>query len=618
MPHHATNFFSPQDSFFIIDSENLTTVQTKLYGFSVQDNGIYDEANRPKDMLSKLNGRGVYVYVEKSADKITVMQDFVGSYGIFLYNKDGRFIISNSFLRLSEYLRTRVRISLNRDFANHFLVMGMTSLSYRETLLNEVEILPRNAIVNIDIKAQKFALEYINYHENTVQIDSPEGMQILDRWFARWTQFFKGLVDRTGNIEADLSGGRDSRIVFGLLRGAGVDLSKICIRSYQGKQYTFEEDYRITSEMSAKLGFTLNNSDNFTGGLLNFSLDDSVSIPFYVKASTHNQLQHKYTKFEDKRIKITGGGGETLREYWHPADKNFLNISRARAFTGALKKELFASNQRIWETALQDIEKAYGFPRTAPEMCSIVYRDIQQRYHNGGEAVESLLANEYKISPIMDEELSQLKINNQECTDNDLLFAVLYVRYCPELLQFRFDKKGFNPETLEFARKLSAKYPRHDNTPVYVGEFFFSIHDSEVSQQLEHNNPALEIGSPQKYIKRIFDSVPLRKLFATRFDEEICMYAEEQLIRIRHYGIAYCNTVVSAAKILKDIITSEGVCGSFDDDLREFAEADFKSPSDALFRKILRAKWYCKRSVLNIHKVFIRAARKILKKFKTA
>ena len=587
-----------------------------MYGFSVQDNAIYDEANRPADLLQKLNGRGVYVYVEKSADKITVMQDFVGSYGIFIYNKNGRFILSNSFIRLSEYLRTRVSISLNRDFANHLLVMGMTSLSYKETLLNEVEILPRNAIVNISISAKKFTLEYIDYHENSIKLDSPEGFAVLDRWFDRWTHFFKGLVNRTHNIEADLSGGRDSRIVFGLLRGAGADFSKICVRSYQAKQYTFEEDYKITSEMAQTLGFTLNNPDNFTGGLLNFSLEDSISIPFYVKSSTHNQLQHKYTKFEDKRIKITGGGGETLRDYWHPDDKNFVrHMSKANAFVGALRQELLTSSQRIWEKALQDIEAAYGFPRTAPEMCSIVYRNLQQRYHNGGEAVESLIANEYKISPIMDWELSQIKINTPECTDNDLLYAVLYVRYCPELLQFRFDKKGFNPDTLDFARKLSAKYPRPEISSDSPEEFAFSVRDTEVSRLLEHNNPVLENGSPQKYIKKVFDSVPFRNLFATHFDEEICMYAEERLKYQKHYGIAYCNTAVAVAKILKDIIVSEGFSSStMNDGLREFAESSFSPATEAVIRKKLRRRWFFHRFILQMPKLSVKALRKILKK----
>ena len=613
-----TNFFSPEDNFFIIDSQNLDSISTKLYGFCIQDNGIYDESNRPEDLKQKLNGRGTYVYVERTGGKITLLQDFVGCYGLYIYNKDGRFVLSNSFLRLSEYLRTRVRLSLNRDYANHFLTFGLSSLSYSHTLLNEVEILPRNAIVNIDIEAAKYELEYIDYHENSIWLNSPEGMEILDRWFTRWTGFFRGLRSVTPNIEADLSGGLDSRMVFVLFSKSGIDLNKVCIRCYQGKNYTFDEDYKMSSGIAAAMGFTLNDESGFTGERLNFSLEDSLRIPFFSKMQTHNQMQHKLSRYENTHFKITGGGGETVRDYWHSriTAKNFMDSMSAHAwaFSGSLRAELRASTKRILQDHIEAINKKTGLP-FGEWPSSLFYRETWQRYHHGQEAVESFLANEYKISPLMDWELQSLRLNDPECPDNNLLMATIYERFAPELLNFPFTKnESISQTTRDFARTISAKFPFHTSTPAHDTEFFVRTTDPEVSRLLEHNNPKLEAGSSQKVIKQAFDSLALRKLFATHFDEEICLHAQEYFKRVNHYPISLVHAVVATTKVLRDIMVSETVTGSgVFDDLRSFSEDDYSAASDRLMTGALKAKRFLRKKVLPFPK---RVAGKILRLLK--
>ena len=542
------------------------------------------------------------------------MQDFVGCYGLYLYHQGGRFVLSNSFLRLSEYLRTRVRLSLNRDYANHFLAAGMTSLSYSQTMLNEIEILPRNAIVHIDISAGKYELEYIDYHENTVWLSSPEGMKILDRWFARWKSFFCGLSSVTSNIEADLSGGLDSRMVFVTLLKSGIDLNKICVRCYQGKSYTFEQDYRNASVIASALGFTLNNDENFTGGILNFSFEDSVKIPFYAKMSTHNQMQHKYSKYEDKRYKITGGGGETLREYWHSmvgTERFFVSMaSQAWAFSGSLRAEFRYSTKRILQDHIDKISQKTGLS-AGLWPSSLIYRETWQRYHHGQEAVESLVANEYKISPLMDWELQQLKLNDPDCGDNNLLMAVIYERYAPELLNFKFtNNESIDEKTRDFARRLSAKFPFSTTKEVQATDFFAPVRDHEVSRLLEHNNHPLEKGTPQKLVKQAFESLPLRKLFATYFDEEICLYAEEYFRRTTHYPISMCHSVVAVAKTLKDILISEGTASGLFDDLCSFTEPAYSSASGHLMTSALKAKRFLRKKVLTFPR---RVAGKILR-----
>lgn len=56
-------YFDVEQEFFIIDSDNLRDVKTKLYGYSVQDSGIYDNENLTETAAAALNGCGVYVYI---------------------------------------------------------------------------------------------------------------------------------------------------------------------------------------------------------------------------------------------------------------------------------------------------------------------------------------------------------------------------------------------------------------------------------------------------------------------------------------------------------------------------------------------------------------------------
>lgn len=56
-------YFNVEQEFFIIDSDNLQDVKTKLYGYSIQDTGIYEDENLTEAAVKNLNGCGAYVYI---------------------------------------------------------------------------------------------------------------------------------------------------------------------------------------------------------------------------------------------------------------------------------------------------------------------------------------------------------------------------------------------------------------------------------------------------------------------------------------------------------------------------------------------------------------------------
>ncbi|MBR0256517.1 MAG: hypothetical protein IJQ58_02160 [Synergistaceae bacterium] len=612
-PHHTTNFFSPQDNFFIIDSEHLSDVTSKFYGFSVQESGVYDRHNITQEALAGLDGTGTYVSIERAGDEILIRQDFNGCYRLYVYRDGAQFVLSNSFLYLMEYMSRRVRLTLNRDYANHYLIMGVWSMAYSETFINEIELLPRDVVVKISIPSGTLSTEKINYGENTVRLNSPEGMKILDEWFAKWTGIIKNICETTPNIEADLSGGFDSRIAFALLLNSGADLHKIYIHTieYKGKAYTLEEDYAIASEVAKHFGFTLNNADNFTGGRLNYSLDDVMNTNFYIRMLGHTQFLRRSYKYEDKHFRLTGHHGEYIRSFLHPADSSFMYSQKAgaRFFSGALKKELAASMERIVSHMFDEICRKTG-STLSDDLAPHVVRETDGRNHHGAEEALYVPDNIYMLSPLSDAGLNRLKLDDENCRDKNLLIATIFTRYAPELLKLPFIKaRVLSPDTLKFAEKICASFPKPEISPA-TRDFSFVPRDPEVSALLEHNNPPLESDAHTKFIKSVYASTATRKLFATCFDEEIYIYAEDYAKRVAHHPLGKCLTIIATADVIKHIIISEGTQErSIADDFREFAESEFVSTTDRRTGKLLRLY----RSWRRLASIPGRAVRKIIR-----
>lgn len=88
--------FDPKKAFFVIDSNCLDRVGTKLYGYCIQHNMIIESETDVDG--EAIGGEGAYVYVKRDRDRITIQQDFMGSWGLYLFRVGDYFALSNSFI----------------------------------------------------------------------------------------------------------------------------------------------------------------------------------------------------------------------------------------------------------------------------------------------------------------------------------------------------------------------------------------------------------------------------------------------------------------------------------------------------------------------------------------
>ena len=409
---------------------------------------------------------GAYVFVKRTAGTIVITQDFVGCYGLYLFRDGDFWVLSNSFLYLVDALKKSHRLTLNKEFADHFLVSGLCAQAYSETLVNEISLLDRAAVVTIDIATRTIKSELRDFMENTIDPDSPAGMALLDEWYARWTSIIRNLKRRTDNISTDLSGGFDSRVVLGLFLGAGIDMNEVYVHSLADGLHTHAEDLRIASEIADFYGFNLNDSSRINSVPANLTPANSLNLSYYLKLGFHCQFYRKTSRQTLPRYGFTGAGGGTVRDlaaslpHWKTESAFIEKQSRDGR---ALGNDIGESVRALLERSFVGIKNKYrSFGREiAPEdACIHFYKDTRGRFHFGKAVVEDWFSGRISLTPLQDSLLHKLKHNSAGCSDQNLLVAVIYDRYNKDLLNFEFEGgRELKSETREYARMLNRKYP---------------------------------------------------------------------------------------------------------------------------------------------------------------
>ncbi len=558
------NFFDIEKEFFIIDSEHLEDVQTRFYGFSVQSTGIFENPNLTETAIAGLDGCGAYIYIERQQEEIRIKQDFNGAYGIYIYRSDTRFVLSNSFFRLMDYIKYKVPLSLDRDYANHILLDGLASHAYSETPVNEIKLLDKDIVITIDISTKKLSFQIIKYGEDSYSIDSSEGMNMLDTWFNKWTAVFRNLQVNTNQIIVDLSGGFDSRITFLLVLKSGLNLNEININSSDNNLHTHAEDYEIASQIADYYGFKLNNRKNIDGMALHYSLQDIINLSFYTKMAFHKEMYFKYHKFAKKRFHIPGAGGESVRAHWDVSPQKFADqmAGRSNRYSKLLTEEMGTSTRKILQNAYQAIEDKHhiGDPESIKYPLN-VHREIRCRSHFGKAHIEDYFSNTCTLAPLIDPYLRKINLDTPDCPDNNLLMAVIYMRYCPELLKFKFEgKREINAKTIQFAKELNDKFPRHEIAGINE-KFSIITEDQNVLNFISRgeNNQAVPGRTPEHYLREVFNSCVLRKLFATYFDEEIYLFADNWDKRNDFFSMRHCYAIIGLVRVIEDIMLSRNL-----------------------------------------------------------
>ena len=564
----STNIFDANQNFFMITSDNLDTIKTKLYGFMVSDNGIIENENFTNQDLS---GAGTYVLVDVHSKDITIKRDTNGSYGLFLFKQDDYFALSNSFFMLVEYLHNKFKLDFNQDFANYMLAMDLVSEALEDTWIKQITMLDKDAIVNIEKKHKTLSIDLATPEIATVPIDSAQGISILDKWFTRWTRLLRNLQSKTNNISTDLSGGFDSRMTFCLSLMSGMDLNQIRVNSFtQVKNPCNAEDFEIASKIAETFNFGLNKSAATVSGI-NFSKQDILDMSLYTKLAFHKQTEWTWVSYKrkNKQYTVAGDGGELLRGYHAGMSANdnlneyfkLLDLYYPSNVTNIAKK----STKNIADKTVEILSKKYGInAKTSVDISRLLYMDARSPRHFGGLAILTHLANIYRLQPCLDPEILKLKYENDTCPDTGLLVATIFSRYCPKLLDFKFEGGRFIDEkTINYAKQINAKFP------VDMQKLLSTEHDKKYNiitvddtvSDVPNDNEKLSDAKMEEFLLSVYKSNAFCGLIGKYFNDSVYNFAKKFSEQKKGFPLLHIYPLITSGLILRLI---EGQQSSFD------------------------------------------------------
>lgn len=541
-----------KEKFFIIDSDNLVDVCNNMYGIAFDRTKFILDINDFNEN-NYTNYSGAFLVIKKFKNFINIYQDANGAYGIYIYNSDKYFAISNSFIYLYEYLyfRKNKKLNINYDYACHFLTMPMCSIAYSSTLCSQIKIVPSNSIISIDIENKTF---YIKANKtlipNSIDIYSEEALDIIDRWINKWISLIHNLQHQNLFTEIDVTGGFDSRLVLALALASDIDLSKV--NFYSSTNYPVKDDFFIANTLASEFKFSLN-SNNYNYYQQYLSTVDSWNLSMMTNFASHHFPYFKTKTYLSSIFKFTGQGGETLRNYWYYEPYTFEkkiidnDISKKNISLNAIKF--------LWEE-ITELNLRYNVDRKDKYKTLIhyLYNETRSRYHFGRSFISSHITNYILLAPLIDFDLRRINCISNNNTDHNLLFAIILTRLNKKLVEIPFNNnKIFTNNCIERATDINNKnkFIRRIvefSIPRTVIQY---IPDKEYDKFQEHPMDRLKQLALNGDIKKVISDLFGERYYTSSVEKfnSSCHHPEQDLFKI--FTIA--KIAAPSSPILEDI-----------------------------------------------------------------
>ena len=528
-----------QNSFFLISSKDLESVETELFGFAIEDNKVI--VHKEDIDVDKLDGTGVYCYVLREGNEISIYQDFGGCYGLYVYqdiNSDF-FAVSNSFLKLVEYLKEEVPLTVDFDYAKSFIPVTLVSFAYERTLINEIKLINKNQNIKINIDEKSISYDSISYGEKSVELESVEALNILDKWFNKWVGILNNLYSKTDNITLELSGGFDTRIILALTLATQMDLNNINVYSSEAQDATKMEDLKITKKISQHFNFKLNKGLNVKKNYFD-NIEEPIMRSLNSKLGSSKLMYWQGFSYDSNVFILTGFGGEGIkRVYINDSIESLImeNMTQANAYSSEL-----ANSSRVILEEEFDRFSELNEGASLEELFNMQCLLVRNRLWGGRNASESLLFNKIKLNPLFDPLINSLDMNIGK---EFILPCLVYLRYCPDLLNFEFEGEREIPQdTLEYAKKVNSIYP-------------FKLDDSnkeKISRKIDSKGKVRN--QKPKYSRKDFTNWLIKGNDSEYFKKLFLMYFPREVYDAIHFDskklIRNLLAMVSILKVIED------------------------------------------------------------------
>lgn len=527
-----------EDNFFVIDSDNCKNIKSKLYGFVLLDNTLVGYKDNYNKHIEKKE-YGTYINIIKEGEKLIIEQDALGSYGLFIYNKDNYFAISNSFYYLVLYLNKNKKLTLDVDNIKYFMTQPLSTLSLTKTPIHEINQIDKDMKIIIDTDTHSVNYVRDKLPQLIYPIDSQECFEILDKWFSKYCSFIQSLYKNNIAFETALSGGRDSRLVLTLFYHLNL-LQKIDIYSRIDNTERDKTDYRIASLIANQYHFQLNTINNNLPQN-KFSSELTFLLTFFMQLGIHKEFY--FIDFYSLKpvFKFNGLGGEGLRNAWKMSPTGFISkkVNDVEAYTGISKNYQIKIIQESFQYLQQITKENLG---------TELYNYTWNKTHSGKANAIGSIRNQFPISPLQDPMLKLIKTNDYNY-DDSLFIASIYQRYMPGVIDIELSSDPINREVKEQADLIQKKYPKNiqidDTFTVDLGERIIP----------ENEEPAK---TPQEILSALFntdDVINFSRYFINEYIYPYCHVMANNKTMFMNYSDP--NTLAAFSLLAKTVLSHE-------------------------------------------------------------
>ena len=450
------------ENYWLINTKDLSKVKNTFIGYTVTDDGniILNE------IPDKVDGTGAYTFIKVLEDKIEIYQDFLGIQGIYHYKNNDFSVFSNGYDILVDYLiKSNLKLTFNRDYATQYIFSNEEAVNINDTLIKEISRLAKNIKVEIDFKGN-IELKKINYIINTIKLDTKEAIDILDSWHNKWCKAFRNLAKFHSPLLFDLSGGFDSRMLFGILLNSNINKNNIIIKRNAPKKNGYSknyDDWEISQEIIDKYNYSDRSNYKYYQTVENDKNDLSIMRDLKNLVFGNSKICHYDTQTYDQPIfHIVGIYGDRS----HLGDFNIVKLyleSEKKKFKKYIKENDLEIHKKMIDTNANIIINQYKETNTELFLGDFTFEYIQRFY--GSKMTKNIFNNDINISPFADPLFHKIKIYVDGTKNYFGMASLIFIRYFEDLINFRFqtDTKPriINEEEKLFAKNMCEKYPFH-------------------------------------------------------------------------------------------------------------------------------------------------------------
>lgn len=317
---------------------------------------------------------GCYFTITPTPDGPLLGVDLSGLKKMFLWSEGGDWCVSNSLTRLRDHVAYNMRrgmLEANPGQLYSLLIPGHSvteQISHRQTLLKGVTLVPLNRMLLLTA-------------EGPVEVPTPElqheGAYVED--LADYTHVWRSrlhtlIADERVHVSADLSGGLDSRVVFGLAASAtgGKSLDD-AMTLVSGTGANKAADYAVAETIATHCGGHLNRKPAYAPKP--YTLEESFPAWHDLNVGVYLPIYQPRQRMSPWAVNLSGLGGENHRLFYPDLPP--------REFAEHYRSTAAPERAEIWRSETTDL--IVDFAREYPTRHPLIthYREFRGRAHGG-------------------------------------------------------------------------------------------------------------------------------------------------------------------------------------------------------------------------------------------